>query len=84
MALQYNEPLCDEVLETTVFFAEVIVNVGKKKSSFLPVPWSFVISRFHYTTFQEACCKQSLFLIAHPKTCKKRLPLLGRISGDIQ
>ena len=82
MDLQYNEPLCEEVLETTVFFAEVLVNAGKK-SSFLPVPWPFVISRFHYTTFQEACCKQSLFLIAHPNTCKKRLPLLGRISGDI-
>ena len=83
MELQYNEPLYDEVLEITVFFAPVIVNVRKKKSSFLPVPWPFVISRFHYTTFREACCKQSLFLIAHPNTCKKRLPLLGRISGDI-
>ena len=30
MELQYNEPLYDEVLETTVFFAPVIVNVGKK------------------------------------------------------
>ena len=82
MELQYNEALYDEVLKTTVFFAPVIVNVGKKIFAFAS-PLAIRYIEVHYTTFQEACCKQSLFLIAHPNTCKKHLPLLGRISGDI-
>ena len=56
---------------------------SKCSALILTVPWPFVISRFHYTTFQEACCKQSLFLIAYPNTCKKRPLLQGGISGDM-
>ena len=83
MELQYNEPLYDEVLEITVFFAPAIVNVEKKNLRFCQSLGHSLYRGSIITTFQEACCKQSLFLIAHPNRCKKRLPLLGRISGDI-